>query len=86
MNAERGVAVLDARRREDARAGGVDARAGHHAGIDHVGVGEHVGRRGLRIARRRHAVGEVGDVLPHLGLVQAARRPHVRVRVDEARA
>ncbi len=82
--AERGIAVFDARTCEHARPGGVDARARHQAAVHHVGVGEHVRRRSLRIARGGHAVGEVGEVLPDLGLMQAAWRPHMRMRVHQA--
>ena len=61
------------------------ARPEHLPGLDQVAIREDVGRRRLRIARRRHAVGEVGEVLPDLRLVHVPRRPDVRVHVDETR-
>ena len=53
--------VVEARRAEDAGTGREHARADDVAGLDEVRVGEYIVGRRLRIARRRHAVGEVGE-------------------------
>ena len=79
------VEALDVVLRKHAGPGAEDARADHLAGLDQVAVRKHVGRRRLRIARRRHAVGEVRQVLPDLRLVDVPCRPDVRVDVDQAR-
>ena len=62
----------------------VDARADRGACHDRVLVREHVGRAGLRVARRGDAVREVREIGPRL-LVHALIEPQVSVRIDEAR-
>ena len=78
------VETLDVVLREDAGAGGVEARADQRAGLHQVGVGENVGRRRLRIALRRDAVRETRHELRDLIAVHAPAEPVVRVNVDEA--
>ena len=78
------VLGVDAVLPEDARAGGVDAGAEHRPRAHHVGVRQHLGVAGLRVARGGDAVGEVRQVRPHVGAVQLAARAQVRVGVDEA--
>ncbi len=70
---------------EHAGTGVEDARPEDFSGLHEIGVREHVGRRGLGVAGRRHAPREVGEVLPHLRFVDAPGRPRVRVDVDEPR-
>src|SRR5262249_33504978 len=79
------VFVVQTRALKYAGACGVDARADDFARFDQIGVSVNVRRRRLRIARRRHAVGQIGHVLPDLRLMNVARRPHVGVNVNEAR-
>ena len=53
-------------------------------GLDFVLVTEYVRRRRLRIARRRHAIRQLRQVLPHLRDVDPRNEPlRVIVRVDE---
>ena len=68
---------------ENAGAGRVDARPHELAGADAVGVAEHVGGAGLRISRGGDAVGQIGQVGPHVGAVQVAGGSHVGMSVDE---
>ena len=65
-------------------AGGENAWSNEVARLDHVFVRQHVRRRRLWIARRRHAIREVDEILERLRAVHAPRRPHVRVNVDIA--
>src|SRR5882672_7617528 len=70
---------------EDARSGGVSARAKNVAGVDEVLIGEHVVSGGLRIAARSDAVGQVGEEAPVLRVHhRAADFVPVRMDVDEA--
>ena len=70
---------------EDARSGVIDPRAEQIARLDLVGVGQHVRGVGLRIADRGDAIGEVGEVLPDLGLVDSEGGPGMGVDVHESR-
>ena len=70
---------------EDARAGRVDARPEYRAGAHHVRVRKDFRVAGLGIAGGGHAVGQVGQVGPHVGAVQFVARPQVGVGVHEAR-
>ena len=65
--------------------GGVDARPDDLAGLDEIAVREHVGRPGLRVARRGHAVREIHLIRPYLRAMHAVRGAEVRVDVDAAR-
>lgn len=69
---------------KDSGAGRVHARPDQLARADPVGVAEHVGGAGLRVARGGDAVGQVRQVGPDVGAMQIARGAHVGVRVDEA--
>ncbi len=69
---------------EDAGPGVIDARTDQLSSLHLVGVGEHVGGVGLRIAHRGDAVGEIGQILPDLGLVDAEGGPGMGVDVHES--
>src|SRR5205814_9446108 len=90
-DASRMVQVLDvvteARevgRTEESRSGRVDAGADGEAGVDGVLVGEDVGRAGLRIAQRRHAISEIGEIRPRL-LVLAMLDVRMGMSIHETR-
>ena len=69
---------------EDARAGGVAARADHFTRLHAIVVREEVGGGRLRIARGGGAVGELRQILPHLVGVDRRNEPlRVVVCVDE---
>src|SRR5205814_5438391 len=72
-------------RADHPRPGGMAAGPEQLARLALAGVREHAGRGRLRIARGGNAPGEIREILPHLGLVNAPGGPGVRVDVDQAR-
>src|SRR5262249_31757858 len=70
---------------EDAGPRRIHPWSNNFTGIDQVRISKNVVSAALWIAGSSNSVGEIREILPYLCLIDSARRPHVRMHVDEAR-
>ncbi len=65
------IQAVDVLGPEHTGSGGKDSRPENVTRLDQVSVGQYIGGSRLRVAGGGNSVREIGEVLPHLGLVNA---------------